>query len=86
VRARRRWTAHTSDGPRLPAGVRARPAWLASGMKTGAHYAVRSQMFEVSQLRTAHAQTDTDPTLRLSIVRERWRASRLPSSVGASRP
>jgi hypothetical protein len=25
-------------------------------------------------------------TLRTSIVRERWRASRLPSSVGASRP
>jgi hypothetical protein len=39
--------------------------------ETGAHYAVCSCIFELSEFQTAHASTDGDPTLRPSIVRER---------------
>lgn len=45
--ARARNGPPTTCGPRLPANVRRDPRWP-PGMKTGAHYVVRSRMFEIS--------------------------------------
>lgn len=70
---------------RAPAGICGRFRRLAAGVKPAPF------MPFVGCLRSASSgprtpRTTTDPTLRPSFVRERRRASRLPSSVGASRP
>jgi hypothetical protein len=64
----------TCDRAHVSQTVRPRSTRLACGMKTGADYAVRSWMYEVNRFRTPYALNWHHPTLRRSIVRERWRA------------